>query len=80
MLLPDDHVEINVLPIYHYDFVNQQGRAIRTTKYIGTIPKLKDYFIEGTTDLLNDSTLFYNYNCKGYYDGKKWVICQVPKK
>lgn len=81
MALPEEHTEIYCFPIYHYDFVNQQGRAIRTTKYIGYFAQLnKDYFIEGTTDMLNDFPLYMKADCKGYYDGKKWVICYVPKK
>lgn len=60
-----------VVSIYHYDFTNKEGRRIHTTKWIATV---HDIPIEGTSELLNDDTLFMLKNHQITYDGKKWVV------
>lgn len=70
---------LDVIPIYHYDFVNQQGRAIKTTKYIASFSNHQFVIIEGTSELLNDQILYHKINVNAQYDGKKWVLLKIVK-
>lgn len=70
---------LDVIPIYHYDFVNQQGRAIKTTKFIASFSNHQFVNIEGTSELLNDQILYHKINVNAQYDGKKWVLLKIVK-
>lgn len=70
---------LDVIPIYHYDFVNQQGRAIKTTKYIATFSNHQFVTIEGTSEILNDQVLYHKICCNAEYDGKKWILLKIVK-
>ena len=60
-----------VVSIFHYDFVNRDNRHIKTTKWVATIHGIP---IEGTSELLNDETLFALKNHQVTFDGKKWIV------
>lgn len=70
---------LDVIPIYHYDFVNQQGRAIKTTKYIASFSNNQFANIEGTSELLNDQILYHKICANAQYDGKKWILLKIVK-
>lgn len=70
---------LDVIPIYHYDFVNQQGRAIKTTKFIASFSNHQFVCIEGSSNLLNDQVLYHKINCNAEYDGKKWILLKIVK-
>lgn len=61
----------SVVSVFHYDFVNQQGKHIKTTKFLASI---HDFTVEGTSEKLNDDPLFIKKPHNIYYDGKKWCI------
>lgn len=70
---------LDVIPIYHYDFVNQQGRSIKTTKFIASFSNHQFANIDGTSELLNDQILYHKINCNAQFDGKKWVLLKIVK-
>lgn len=78
--MEDKHFALlDVIPIYHYDFVNQQGRAIKTTKFLASFSNNQFVSIEGTSDLLNDQILYHKICANAQFDGKKWVILKIVK-
>lgn len=70
---------LDVIPICHYDFVNKEGRSIKTTKFIATLSNHQFVCIEGNSELLNDQILYHKINCNAQFIGKKWVLLKIVK-
>ena len=70
---------LDVIPICHFDFVNKEGRSIKTTKYVATFSNNQFVNIEGNSELLNDQVLYHKICAQAQFVGKKWILLKIVK-
>lgn len=66
-----DTLTCDAIIVYHYDFVNKEGRQVKSSKLLVNIKGLPTYI---NAKGFSEKKIYSAFVVDVYYDGKQWKV------